>query len=240
MNVEWLVISENVNCERYKFFIEKNSWIANFENIDSVMGKFFPDVYCFSIFNKDFHKHFVKKNSIHSLKGTVGCFLSHLKAIEKISRSGAMGGVVCEDDAVFIDDVNPSIFYSNYELIYLNRRMKFDGDALPDSSGIVTLNANNINGVGGEGYYISRGAAQKVIGFFQKIGFNNLPSGFDGFLQSLCFKEGEVSSKPGKKVLTSWASLHSMGLSVGCLNSPVVLHDDGGVSLIRLRGGRNG
>lgn len=227
------VISQSLSSDRYKSFSKKNSFVANFEFVEAVMGRSLPDSLVRSFFDHGFFSHFNKVHGFKALQGSVGCFLSHIKVYERIIEDYVSYGLVCEDDAVFKENIDQEVFEKlhNYDLVYLNKRMKVVSQS--PRRGINGLRFDNIGGLGGEGYVISKKACELIVDFFNSNGYYNLPCGFDGFLQSLCVKKGEEVTFPGKRSLNKWRRILPFELTVGMLHPGIVLHDDNGVSLIR-------
>lgn len=230
------VISAENKKGRLDRFLFHNSFIGEFRPISAVMGEDLPKSFLDSVFSAGFRDHFVKKYGDRALAGTVGCFLSHLKVHEALLDTGSDYAVVCEDDALFSSRIPDEAFdaLDTYDMIYINRRMKVAGQEGRAGDYVVGLNAENIAGVGGEGYIINRAACESIRYFFGSHGMVGLPCGFDGFLQSLCLRDGEVVDRPGKKkCLSAWRELLPFHLSVAALREGIVLHDDEGFSLIR-------
>ena len=104
-----------------------------------------------------------------SRKGTIGCFLSHVAAWERVARLDAPAIVLEDDaDAPNLWKIADLEIPSDAELIFLNNRMS----AEPNRSGnpvitpmlptLIRLNDQQV-GPGGDGYWLTPRAATKLL-----------------------------------------------------------------------------
>lgn len=108
---------------------------------------------------------------LNSMRGTIGCFLSHLSAWEKIANSPDEFGIVLEDDVTLRDlsflrimEIPPQA-----GVVFLNDRLSLDpaGDGSdnqlqPIRAVLPRLENEKLAG-GGDGYLLRREAAQRLI-----------------------------------------------------------------------------
>lgn len=166
----------NLDCDIQNF--EKIESIAsglplNIERISGIRGSSIP-------------RFLVEKTVVNFEQdlqmGTVGCFLSHAKAWEKIANEGS--GFVFEDDVVFqnmetLTEVTQE--FQKYDLVFINNRMC--GEAGIDTAGINCVNSlkqeilarseRNQIACGGDGYYLSQDGAQRVLELIKTKGVFN-------------------------------------------------------------------
>jgi glycosyl transferase family 25 len=113
-----------------------------------------------------------------TLKGTIGCFLSHVKAWEEVSGCERSFAIVVEDDT----DISRLGLLKSFdipadaEIIFLNDRMCGDiGQArdlrvLPMVDALTRLDKVH-SGAGGDGYLLTRDAARKLLKAIETDGF---------------------------------------------------------------------
>lgn len=166
----------NLDCDIQNF--EKVESIAsglpfNIERISGIRGSSIPRF----IVEKTVVNH-----EIDLQMGTVGCFLSHARAWEKIAEEGS--GFVFEDDIIFQNMDTISELASEmqaYDLIFVNDRMC--GEASADSDERNCINSlkqeilaraeRNQIACGGDGYYLSQAGAQRLLELVKTKGVFN-------------------------------------------------------------------
>lgn len=104
--------------------------------------------------------------------GTLGCYLSHIRAWEAIVDSGREGAIVLEDDLRLLRDLAECYDLaraSGYDLVYFNNRMSpkeqtAGGAALVPLAEIMMekVATGDFNG-GTDGYYLARAGAQILL-----------------------------------------------------------------------------
>ena len=232
------------DSQRVNNFVQKNSFIGNFELIPATDGRNFPLCFLEMFFSESFFKHQMQRKSLPWLGGTAGCFLSHIKAIEIAKLSDADYVIVAEDDAVFRQDPNlliSEMMQNNVDLLYLNDRMrpKQAGNSSLVSSRILVLTDENLSGTGAESYILSKVGINAVLNMFSRGLKNRMPTGYDGFLQSFAIRQGKVAQAPGRKSLNDWVKLRrgslfekSLEIKVGIALPTLAAHSDKGKSII--------
>jgi len=103
-------------------------------------------------------------------KGTIGCFISHVKAWEEVARIGGRFAVVVEDDvdARGLKRLARLLLPADAEIVFLNDRMSpEEGDpeapvALPIIHALRKLDAER-GGPGGDGYLLTPVGARKLL-----------------------------------------------------------------------------
>jgi hypothetical protein len=105
--------------------------------------------------------------------GTLGTFLSHIKAWEAVIQSGEEVAVILEDDAVLLgfERILSLEIPPDAELIFINDRMSPGSRHAPPAGPILclpiveslrVLNGSG-RGVGGDGYILTRAAAHRLL-----------------------------------------------------------------------------
>jgi GR25 family glycosyltransferase involved in LPS biosynthesis len=116
-------------------------------------------------------------------RGTLGCFLSHAAAWERLLAGSAACALVMEDDALPLLAFPRSIaelgLPEGWDVVWVNDRMQGEYD--PDTvAGFRTVAAVNAvrgfpawhDAVGGDGYLISRSGARRLLEWCQADGFS--------------------------------------------------------------------
>ncbi|MBI1260822.1 MAG: hypothetical protein GC184_03775 [Rhizobiales bacterium] len=144
------------------------------ERIAGVPGAYLPDLSSLML---------TKDKSI-KMKGTLGCFLTHLRAWEACAEGPDAFALILEDDAIFNMPLPPStaalgIENNDFDLCFVNGRIQaqvFNPDghteldnALPADEFLMDLPAD-IQAAGGDGYFLSRNAARKLLDMVRKDG----------------------------------------------------------------------
>jgi len=179
------------NSVRTERFLLRNQNKALFELVTATNGQTMPHGFVNSLFSASYIRYQQKNKGQHWLNATLGCLLSHIRAIEHALNSGASHAVIAEDDAVFHREPAPYIAQmqrDGYDLVYLNNRMKSSNKSeQPTNTLIQPLRGEHIIGTGGEGYALSAKGMRTALDVFNAGLAVGLPTGFDGFLQSFSF-----------------------------------------------------
>ena len=192
MALPYYVIGFN-QSRRIQAFLERNSAYGDFEIVDAVPGRTLPSCLVNSFFTEGFTNYQLSKNGQPWLSNTLGCFLSHIRAIEMIANQDHDYGLICEDDARIVASPLEYIELmeqSKYDLVYLNARMKTSPPVIEEAlqaARIEELVGENIVGTGGEAYVLSKRGAHIAVSTFENALDAGFPTGFDGFLQSFTF-----------------------------------------------------
>jgi len=229
--------------KRIDQFIQRNQALDFFELMPAVDGRTLPIIFIESFFLEPFFKHQMKHKGSGWLGATIGCFLSHIKAVEAAEMNGADYVIVAEDDAVFRKDPRELILFmkeQRVDLLYLNDRMVPKGHSVDSSTRSVFILTNeNLTGTGAEAYILSRKGINGVLQLFNRGLKNRMPTGFDGFMQSFVIGQGKKANAPGRKSLDEWVRLRKsallfedIDLKVGVAIPSIAAHIDEGMSII--------
>lgn len=142
------------------------------------------------------------------MKGTLGCFLSHVRVWEICVQSDRPYAFVTEDDTSFILPPPPSTAFLNtgerkFDLCFVNERtqnaaflpkgMSLDM-ALPLES-ILVNKVDGFRGIGTDGYFVSRQGAQKLLDMVAEDG---LVGDVDWRLMLYAAGEGDINTTPNE------------------------------------------
>ena len=161
--------------------------LQNFEKVESIAGEVPLNIERISgIRGSSIPLFLIEKTVVnyeHDLQmGTVGCFLSHVKAWEKIASNGS--GFVFEDDITFqnmetLCELTEEL--QTYDLVFVNNRMC--GEAVVDNTRnncvnplkkeILARSEKNQIACGGDGYYLSQAGAQRLVDLISNKGIFN-------------------------------------------------------------------
>lgn len=147
------------------------SWNVSFERISAVRGSLLPGVVSAELTRGD----------STNMKGTLGCFLSHVYAWEKCLESDLNFALILEDDAKFLLPPPPSvaaICKESFDILFVNHRM---APAIEEQAGsqiqiksvkeAVRHKSANWRAAGTDGYFISRRGAKRLIDWVRQDGF---------------------------------------------------------------------
>lgn len=113
-------------------------------------------------------------------KGTLGCFLSHLVAWERVTASGRPA-LILEDDAWLLAGVPPSTAALNlpagFDLVFANERMSPEAAVYPQADMAtvpvgtsVRTKTRGWSSAGTDGYFVSPKGAKKLLSLVQRDG----------------------------------------------------------------------
>lgn len=158
--------SDTVRLER----VEKQLHGADYARIAGVKGAQLPELALKTLTG----------NQGSMQKGTVGCFLSHLVAWERVA-AGGRPALVLEDDAWLLAGVPPSVAALNlpegFDLVFANERMSPDSLRYPKGEiGTIPVGASvrtkkpGWSSVGTDGYFVSPKGAKKLLAMLARDG----------------------------------------------------------------------
>jgi GR25 family glycosyltransferase involved in LPS biosynthesis len=192
-----------------------------------VDGRELPNQVCLALAQSE---HWIR------YKGTIGCFLSHVKAWEEVARCSAPFAIVLEDDvhAAGLNRLSTLTLPSDAEYIFLNDRMT---PALPPSAVLTALpvwralrRVDSLRcGPGGDGYLLTPACALKLLAACRKDLFYGH---VDGRLLRYATSEEDLAALPSESWIASVIRNHhhpslkpTLGLVRGyCLSEAVVRH----------------
>lgn len=222
--------------ERVSRFFMRNSIAGDFILINAIDGRSLPFSLARQAFSQAFIDHQLKAKSRSWIMGTLGCMLSHIKAIEQAQRDNLDYVLIAEDDAQFRSC--PDIFFElaareGFDVIYLNDRMYPGNSKLDRPTEIIRLTASNLRGTGAEGYILSRRAMQSLLDQFTTGFADRMPAGYDAFLQSTAISKNDRVDEPhGKGLLKRLAANMPSGQSTASPKGEVI-RKPGGKTLLK-------
>jgi GR25 family glycosyltransferase involved in LPS biosynthesis len=105
-------------------------------------------------------------------RGTIGCFLSHVRAWELLAGLGVPFGVILEDDVDIsgLDALSSLALPDDFEIVFVHDRMALDVDERSVGSMEEAFRAHDVCGfgVGAYGYVLTPGAARKLLAACEK------------------------------------------------------------------------
>lgn len=117
--------------------------------------------------------------------GTLGCFLSHVRAWEVLLESAADSAIILEDDVTIrrnLAECHAIARRSGADVVFLNNRMALPVEAdqpphdlqatIPVTEAILARAALNQIACGGDGYYLTRRAAAFLLDTVRSNGVN--------------------------------------------------------------------
>lgn len=139
------------------------SWSVPFERIAAVKGSLLPGSVSAAL---------TRGESIN-MKGTLGCFLSHVSAWERLIESDLDYAMILEDDAKFLLPPPPSLAVfckEDFDVLFINHRMAFTHEDQSDPriqiksvKEVVSFKPPSWRAAGTDGYFISRTGAERLI-----------------------------------------------------------------------------
>lgn len=147
------------------------SWNVPFERIAAVKGGLLPG----SV------SAVLTRGESTNMKGTLGCFLSHVSAWEKLIERGLDYAMILEDDAKLLLPPPPSlaaVCKENFDVLFVNHRMAFASDEqsgppiqIKSVKEAVKFKPPTWRAAGTDGYFISRTGAERLIDWLREDGF---------------------------------------------------------------------
>ena len=158
------IINLEKDVDRREALLEQFGSLPKFSPhiVKAVSGGTLSDSVCFAL---------VQDAQWITMKGTIGCFLSHVSAWEKIARLDASYAVVVEDD-VYVSDLDlltAITIPSSAEIIFINDRMASVRGNISSPPTVVSIleGLNHLEsqkgGAGGDGYLLTPSAARKLV-----------------------------------------------------------------------------
>lgn len=92
------------------------------------------------------------RNNKEALIGEIGCYMGHKRCWEKIIKENLENILILEDGIIFDEDIfndNINKYNKNYDIIFVNKEMKRNG--------------NMLYGYGLQGYILSKNGAKKLL-----------------------------------------------------------------------------
>jgi len=196
------------------------------EIVTGIYGTSLPDSVCEALVRE---KRWAKN------KGTIGCFLSHVKAWEEVARISSRFAIVLEDD-INVSALKhlPSLdLPADADIVFINDRMS-PGDglgapiALPIARALRRLEAVR-GGPGGDGYLLTPAGAAKLLA---ACGTDFYFGHVDGRLLRYASTEEDLATLPADSWIVGVVRHHrhptlipKLGLLKGyCLSVPLVRH----------------
>jgi len=193
--------------------------------VEGVYGRYLPDSLC---------ENLAKEKQWARNKGTIGCFLSHVKAWEEVAKLPDPFAVVLEDDVnvAGLSQLGDLAVPADAEIVFINDRMAGEGRGLPLAMPMLRalqrLEASH-GGPGGDGYILTPGGARKLLAacatdfYFGHV---------DGRLLRYATQEDDLAALPEKSWIVGVVRHHrhptlvpTLGLLRGyTLSTPLVRH----------------
>ncbi|MBN8993910.1 MAG: glycosyltransferase family 25 protein [Rhizobiales bacterium] len=193
--------------------------------VEGVYGRYLPDSLCENLAKE---KHWARN------KGTIGCFLSHVKAWEEVAKLSDRFAVVLEDDVNIagLSQLADLAVPDDAEIVFINDRMSGEARgvpvAMPMLRALQRLEASH-GGPGGDGYLLTPAGARKLLAacatdfYFGHV---------DGRLLQYATGEEALAALPEKSWIVGVVRHHrhptlapTLGLLRGyTLSSPLVRH----------------
>jgi hypothetical protein len=141
------------------------------QRVPGVRGRYLPDVAAEALAGP----------GAAARKGTLGCFLAHLAAWERLAASGEAHGLILEDDVRLDVGLPPTIaalgLPAGYDLCFAGRGMEPDGIPVPAPEPLILPVADAVAAMppdwtapGGYGYFLSRDGVRKLLGLVRRDG----------------------------------------------------------------------
>lgn len=223
-----LIINLEKDDERRAAILAQFAGLGEFQPkiVDGVYGSSLPDSLCEAL-SQD--KQWAKN------KGTIGCFLSHVKAWEEVARLTDRFAIVLEDDVNVkgLSQLSGLAFPDDAEIVFVNDRMSpAEGGATPTALPIwraLQQLEKAHGGPGGDGYLLTPDGARKLLAASAKdFYFGHV----DGRLLRYATTESDLVKLPEKSWIAGVVRYHrhpslvpALGLLKGyCLSWPLVRH----------------
>ncbi len=228
-----LVINLEKSVDRRARMEEQLSRHENFNwsFVKAVDGRLLPDSAAFSLCE---NTHWSKTS-----KGTIGCFLSHVKCWELVRNSGAPYSIILEDDSVLLalDQLYTLDIPEDTDILYINERMSLPitdshHTCYPVTRGIIGHSQQSrFWGPGTDGYLLAADGAAKLL---RAIQVDKFYGNTDGRVLRYCTNEADAKNLPeGSKIKRIILENHSrspvpqMNLLNGYVVSPPLVQAGG-------------
>jgi GR25 family glycosyltransferase involved in LPS biosynthesis len=158
--------ADTLRMERMRRQLEN----VDYQRIPAVKGAYLPE----------YLLRMATHSAGHQMKGTIGCFLSHIMVWERVVASGRHA-LVIEDDACLLGALPPSRHSiglpRDYHLCFVNERMleagfeyPKDGFYLLSTESSVASKSNDWSSAGTDGYFVSPEGAQMLLDLVERDG----------------------------------------------------------------------
>lgn len=221
------VINLDKDRDRRDAILRQFDGLADLEPriVEGVYGRHLPDGLC---------EHLAQEKQWAKHKGTIGCFLSHVKAWEEVARLDDRFAIVLEDDvnvaglARLADIALPE----DAEIVFINDRMCGEGRGAPAATPMLRalqrLEASH-GGPGGDGYILTPAGARKLLA---ALATDYYYGHVDGRLLRYATGEDDLAALPEKSWIVGVVRHHrhpslvpKLGLLKGyTLSAPLVRH----------------
>jgi GR25 family glycosyltransferase involved in LPS biosynthesis len=226
--VPTLIINLEKDGDRRKAILAQFAGLPGVEPriVDGVYGRSLPDSLCEAL---------AQDERWARNKGTIGCFLSHMKAWEEVARLTVPFALVLEDDVnvAGLRRLASLALPEDAEIVFVNDRMsplenRDVRTALPIWRALQCLDSAH-SGPGGDGYLLAPAGARKLIAACAKdLCFGHV----DGRLLRYAATEADLAKLPEKSWVVGVVRHHrhptlipTLGLLKGyCLSTPLVKH----------------
>jgi GR25 family glycosyltransferase involved in LPS biosynthesis len=192
--------------------------------IRALLGRTLCDA-AYSVLTQDIHRQLGK--------GTLGCFLSHVSAWERVAASENEAAIVLEDDVTFssFEPLNFVNLPPGLDILFISDRMSLREPDLFPLAVRPTIRLleflDSTHAMGGDGYVLTRSGAHKLLRacehdyFFGHV---------DGRLLRYITTEDDLRALPpnswiGEVIKTHHSQARPPGMGVltgGCLSRPIV------------------
>jgi hypothetical protein len=193
--------------------------------VEGVYGRHLPDSLC---------ENLVREKQWARNKGTIGCFLSHVKAWEEVARLDEPFAVVLEDDVNVsgLSRLGEIDLPEDAEIVFINDRMAGEARgapaAMPMWRALQRLEASH-GGPGGDGYLLTPAGARKLLA---ALATDYYYGHVDGRLLRYATAEDDLARLPEKSWIVGVVRHHrhptlipTLGLLKGyVLSAPLVRH----------------
>jgi tetratricopeptide (TPR) repeat protein len=168
-----LVINLDEHADRLKQFLARfGAGGPTVHRVPGVRGRHLPDLAAARLTDKDGP----------DFKGTLGCFLAHVAAWERMLTLDLPHALIAEDDARLVlplpADTAILDLPPDYDLCFSNRGLELSPTASADDQDNIVyhplrsvLVGGTVTAPGGYGYFLSRAGAEKLLRFVERDGF---------------------------------------------------------------------
>jgi tetratricopeptide (TPR) repeat protein len=168
-----LVINLDEHTDRLKQFMAPFAEVGpTVHRVPGVRGRHLPDLAAARLTDKDGP----------DFKGTLGCFLAHVAAWERMLTLDLPHALITEDDAHLVLPLPANTatldLPPDYDLCFVNRGLELPSTASADDQGNIVyhplrsvLVERTVTSPGGYGYFLSRTGAEKLFRFVERDGF---------------------------------------------------------------------